>query len=486
MTLFCLPDEEVILNVSPAGQSGGFNAITDLTENSELGLFAVASFGSTDPEILLDFVTWGGVTSPTRAQQAVSAGRWDDVSTFVAGAAPYFYLGGSDDIGADFWIGNTEIRMTLINAKNDIVVIENLDEVSLDISNFFFCTLAGVYPRLGNPDQVEVLEGNLKLEPGKKVAVRVLTEGGVVDDNGSLFLFATNVLGFNNTNPYALRDFAQWDAPNGFRVDNAVAAGRWDNAASYIAGNEPFYVDPVKAGAFGIDVWNAREASVRFVEIDPENDAVTLKNFGDKNIDITGYFFCLNVGQYEPVTGRDLLLSPGEEVIIKVVTGLDDVNPDNIGLFSTNIFRSTNPDIYIDFAQWEGRDDGGRPAQAVFAGIWENANNFVSGASPYSFIGGIEDFGSNNWEAALDEGVFTLFDAISDKAIQNIVDGDVIDLNKLPTTAVNIVVNFDLDDIHRVVLELNGEEVQTEFFAPFSLFGDIEGRLRCRLFKGRC
>ena len=38
-------------------------------------LFASADFGSTDPENLLDFVSWGGVTEPTRADQAVTAGR---------------------------------------------------------------------------------------------------------------------------------------------------------------------------------------------------------------------------------------------------------------------------------------------------------------------------------------------------------------------------------------------------------------------------
>ena len=470
------PNEEVIVNVSPAGQSGGFNAITDLSDNSELGLFASSSFGSTDPDVYLDFVTWGGITNPTRAQQAVDAGRWDDANSFVAGAAPFTYLGGANDVGADFWVGNTEIRITLINPKNDIVVIENVDDVALDISDFFFCTLAGVYPRLGNPDQVEVLEGDLYLRPGKKIAVRVLTEGGVVDEEGSLFLFSTNVLGFNNSNPYALRDFAQWDAPNGFRVDNAVAAGRWDNASNFIEGNEPYFVRPLKKGSFGSEFWRARNASVRFVEIDLKNDKVTLKNFGRKDVNLAGYFFCLEVGQYQEIIGPDLRLEPGEEIVLKVDAGLDDVNPDNIGLFSKDAFRSTNPNVYVDFAQWGGRDDDGRPTQAVFAGIWENANAFISGAAPFSFVGGIDDFGSQNWEEARAEGAFTLFDAIADKAIQSIIDGDVIDLNLLPTTAVNVVVNFDgIDDIHNVVLELNGKEVQTEFFAPFSLFGDIEG-----------
>ena len=391
------PGQEVVVDVSPNGSSGGFTAIVDLPENGELGLFSEGSFGSNDPAIFLDFVSWGGVTAPTRADQAVAAGRWDNVESFVGGAAPYTFLGGAEGVGAEFWVGDTEIRMAVINPFTDLVVLINVDDVALDISSFFFCTQAGVYPQLGNPEQVEVLEGDLNLDPGEAVAVRILTDGGVVDEDGTLFLFASNALGFNNDNPASLRDFAQWDAPNGFRVENAVAAGRWDDAESFILGEAPFFVDPVTPGAFGSEIWQTRTASTRMVQIDPVNSKVTLRNFGETEVDLSGYFFCLNVGEYEQLSGGNLLLAPGQEVTVDVTTGLDANNPDNLGLFSTNTFTSMNPNIYVDFVQWGGRDDQGRPGQAVFAGIWASGDSFIESGDLFEFTGGPNDFGSGNW-----------------------------------------------------------------------------------------
>ncbi|MEM6337032.1 MAG: T9SS type A sorting domain-containing protein [Bacteroidota bacterium] len=393
-------DEEVVLDVSPAGASGGFTPITSLEANSELGLFATSTFGSTDPAVLLDFVTWGGITASTRVGQAVTAGRWDDANTTVAGAGPYTFLGSAGEFGADFWVSDTEIRMTRIIPESDIVILENADTVALDISGFWFCTIAGIYPQVSNPDDVEVLEGDLMLDPGERVALRILTPDGIVDEAGSLFLFSTALLGFNNGNPASVRDFAQWDAPNGFRVENAVAAGRWEDAGNFIEGVAPYFIDEVAPGSFTSDQWSAKTSAVRITNVDPANDQVTLKNFGTEEIDITGYWFCLAVGQYEEVTGADLVLSPDEEIVVVVSTGLAVGEADNLGLFSTNTFGSSNPDVYVDFVQWVGRDDRGRPGQAVFAGVWDSSDAFVDGDAPYVFTGSAGTYGSTHWEPA--------------------------------------------------------------------------------------
>ncbi|MEM1096550.1 MAG: T9SS type A sorting domain-containing protein [Bacteroidota bacterium] len=393
------PMEEVVLNISPDGQSGAFNPITDLTANDELALLASASFGTTDPTVMLDFVTWGGVTASTRVGQAVTAGRWDDADSFATGAPPFTFLGTAADAGTAFWLGDTEIRMTHIVPANDIVVIENADDVALDISGFFFCTLPGVYPHLGNPEEVEVVEGDLMLEPGERVAVRVLAEGGVLDGQGGLMLFSTNLLGFNNGNPASLRDYAQWGA-DGLRVDKALMAGRWDDANTFITGSAPYYVGDLTPGAFGSPVWQARTATVRMIAINPSNNRIRVKNVGTEEVDISGYWFCLNVGQYEQVTGADLVLAPEEEAVLDVATGLAEAGADNIGLFSTNTFRSTSPDVYVDFAQWGGRDDSGRPGQAVLAGVWNDADAFIEGTAPYRFTGGIGSFGVTAWNAS--------------------------------------------------------------------------------------
>ena len=406
------PGEEVVVDVSPAGSSGGFTAITDLPDNGELGLFSEGSFGSTDPAIFLDFVSWGGVTEPTRAEQAVTAQRWNDAVSFVAGAPPYVFLGDTEDVGSEFWVGDTEIRIVLINPLTDIVVLENADDVAVDISSFFFCTQAGVYPQLGDSEQVEVVEGDLNLEPGEKVAVRILTEGGVVDEDATLFLFATDALGFNNGNPYSLRDFAQWDVPNGFRVENAVVAGRWDDADAFIDGEVPFFVESLTPGVFGSIIWATRTSTVRMVRVDPVNSEVTIRNFGDNEVDLSGYFFCLNIGEYEQLGGNNLLLGPGGEVAVQVTTGLDANNPDNLGLFSSNTFNTTNPNIYVDFVQWGGRDDQGRPGQAVFAGIWVNGNSFVEMSELFEFTGDVNDFGVGNWSPVQNVSVDSPFEEL--------------------------------------------------------------------------
>ena len=114
------PDEEVLFSVSPDGQSGEFNAITDLPDNGELGLFSEASFGSTDSRVFLDFVTWGGVTEPTRVEQAVTAERWDAAESFVTGIAPFTFIGDGHDVGADFWKGTANVRIVDVGSLNGV------------------------------------------------------------------------------------------------------------------------------------------------------------------------------------------------------------------------------------------------------------------------------------------------------------------------------------------------------------------------------
>ncbi|MDF0716104.1 DUF5011 domain-containing protein, partial [Muricauda sp. 334s03] len=71
---------------------------------------------------------------------------------------------------------------------------------------------------------------------------------------------------------------------------------------------------------------------------------------------------------------------------------------------------------------------------------------------------------------------FNLIDAESDIIIQQLSDGDVLDLNSLPTN------NFDIqaittNDVGSVRLELSGTMVatRTESYAPYALFGDVSG-----------
>ncbi|MEO1652248.1 MAG: T9SS type A sorting domain-containing protein, partial [Bacteroidota bacterium] len=401
------PNEELTIDLTSGSQN--VQALPDA--NGSLLLFSNPNFGSNSADDILDFIQWGAPNG-NRVSQAVNAGRWTSANEFVAGATPFNYVGDADDLGPNFWIDNTNIRMIQIIPESDEVLLQNFDNVSRDLSNYFFCTQPGVYPQLGNTNQVEILAGDLNLAPGEEVRVKVLTAGGVITDNGSIFLFSSNVLGFNNQNPFVTRDFAQWDAPNGFRVENAVAAGRWDAVSSFIAGNDPFsYIGG--AEDIGADFWEASqvgEAIIRMLQVNTATESVTLKNFGSASQDISDYQFCLGPGQYNILSNYtsvsgDLNLAPNEEVTFDLTSGSLNVQalPDAYGsllLFANSNFGSNSGEDIKDAIQW-GAANGNRVSQAVNAGRWTSANDFVAGETPFNYVGGANDIGPNFWEATL-------------------------------------------------------------------------------------
>ena len=70
-----------------------------------LGLFSTNSFGSSDPEIFLDFMQYGAGNTQ-RAVQAVTAGRWDDAADFIQLGSPYF----TDNTGGNSAAWNATIE----------------------------------------------------------------------------------------------------------------------------------------------------------------------------------------------------------------------------------------------------------------------------------------------------------------------------------------------------------------------------------------
>ncbi|CAN5397420.1 hypothetical protein BH20BAC1_BH20BAC1_01670 [soil metagenome] len=68
---------------------------------------------------------------------------------------------------------------------------------------------------------------------------------------------------------------------------------------------------------------------------------------------------------------------------------------------------------------------------------------------------------------------FTLINAKTDKGIQSINDGAIIDLNKLPTHQLNIRANTNPGKVGSVVFVLDGKKVRTENGAPYALAGDF-------------
>ena len=85
-------DESITLSYDINETSGGLSIFS-----------AGGNFGSTDPEILIDYFQWGAADQE-RVDQAVTAGVWDDESRFVnSDNTTYTFTGEPDDFGSDFW-----------------------------------------------------------------------------------------------------------------------------------------------------------------------------------------------------------------------------------------------------------------------------------------------------------------------------------------------------------------------------------------------
>jgi len=156
-------------------------------------------------------------------------------------------------------------------------------------------------------------------------------------------------------------------------------------------------------------------ASIRFTEVDPAAESVTIRNFGSGEIDISDYQLCLGPGQYNGVSNYttingDLILSSNESVVIDISSGTENVAslPDNnggLGLFSTGgQFGSDDPEIFKDYIQW-GASDQSRANQAVNAGRWDDVSSFIDGFPPFTYTGTENSVGVNFWNSLSPENV---------------------------------------------------------------------------------
>ena len=87
------PNAELTVNYNMNEASGG------------LSIFTTNSFGSSDPEILIDYVQWGD-GNQQRADQAVTAGRWNNADSFIPNATTYTFNGEEAQFGDTFWTIN--------------------------------------------------------------------------------------------------------------------------------------------------------------------------------------------------------------------------------------------------------------------------------------------------------------------------------------------------------------------------------------------
>ncbi len=393
------PDETVTFDLT-TGQN-----VNALPEVGGLSFFSTNVFGSSDPNILLDFVQWGA-GNQHRVAQAVTAGRWPDAEEFVDGVSPYTYVGDADDVGAVFWNGTNApaiIRIIAVDTDNESVTLQNFGESAQNIADYQFCIGFGQYNILSGYTGID---GNLDLAPNETVTFDLTTGQNVIvlPDTGALSLFSTNV--FGSSDPTILLDFVQWGAGGQHRVAQGVAAGRWDAESSFVPGVSPYnYVGG--ANDVGAEFWNgsvAGDAIIRILTVDTDQETVTLKNFGSSSEDISSYQFCIGFGQYNILSGYtgvsgSLTLDPNATVTFDLTTGQNvSALPDTgaLSLFLTNSFRTSNPDTLLDFVQW-GAGNQHRVAQGVAAGRWPDAAEFVAGATPFTYVGDADDIGARFW-----------------------------------------------------------------------------------------
>lgn len=153
-------------------------------------------------------------------------------------------------------------------------------------------------------------------------------------------------------------------------------------------------------------------ANLRLVGVDPTNNQVTIKNFGNASQDITDYRLCSNInytfsgiGAGTSIVSGDLDLGPGEEVtVVWGVIGAFRTTGDDMGLYlAEGSFGS--PSTMVDYMQYL-TTDGGRESVAVAKGIWTN-DETVMDDPLYSYIGDGLQNGASFWQgipAACDPG----------------------------------------------------------------------------------
>lgn len=149
-------------------------------------------------------------------------------------------------------------------------------------------------------------------------------------------------------------------------------------------------------------------SNVRLVQVNPNNNQITIKNFGELDEDISSWRLCSNFNYTNSgmqgdaaltLINGDYILSTDEEVVVEWTPGSGfRLTGDDIGLYlATGAFNS--PEAMVDFTQYLSAGNG-RESVAVAKGIW-STGDFVSGDAPYSYIGDGSENGVTFWEGSL-------------------------------------------------------------------------------------
>lgn len=154
-----------------------------------------------------------------------------------------------------------------------------------------------------------------------------------------------------------------------------------------------YYLKTTALLALVLMCFSSLSAQVRIAKLDPATNSVTLKNYGNTNVPISGYWFC-NFPAYGQVSSMTSVasLDPGEEVNIPSSVNFA-VADGEFGLYNTNSFGSST--AMEDYMQW-GSAGHQRESVAVAKGIW-TAGTFVDLAAPFAYSGSGTENGAEQW-----------------------------------------------------------------------------------------
>ncbi|GAA3653986.1 T9SS type A sorting domain-containing protein [Flavivirga jejuensis] len=152
-------------------------------------------------------------------------------------------------------------------------------------------------------------------------------------------------------------------------------------------------------------------AQIRFVNVDPSTEVITIKNFGASTIDISDYKLCVfpNYPKLNTlsVTSGSLNLVAGGEVTVTSSTNLVDAGGE-LGLYIDTSDFSNSANIR-DYIQWISTGGTREPA-AVGAGIWTAGTAIPNTVSPpYQYHGnGTSENGQSFWGVTLAVNDFSI------------------------------------------------------------------------------
>jgi hypothetical protein len=228
------PGQFAVLNYDRSGETGG------------LGLYRNnAGFG--DAANLVSFVQWGAAGSP-RENVAADAGLWTagdfiQVTNSEDNSIAYDGTGTASSDWAEtstVTLGQTnvvtapeETASVIINEVeyliNDQIELYNDGTIAVDLSDYWMCLGPGMYFRVGNSANTNIVSGNTLLQPGEFLVISPINLS-VPDAAGGLGLYVDNS-SFGNAE--TIRSFVQWGNAGNARENVAVGAGIW-NAGEFI------------------------------------------------------------------------------------------------------------------------------------------------------------------------------------------------------------------------------------------------------------